>query len=148
MLIEHDKRDESNSMKLLYEDEAFYIPANLHIIGMMNTADRSLAMLDYALRRRFAFFEINPAFDNEVFKKIQSSIGNEKFDELIKVIKQLNIEIENDDSLGRGFRIGHSYFTPNINVRDHDGVTCLHAAAHMGHQAVVEWLVNREAHVD
>lgn len=61
MLIENDKR--GVELQLLYADEQFSIPSNVHVIGMMNTADRSLAMLDYALRRRFAFFEIVPAFD-------------------------------------------------------------------------------------
>lgn len=53
MLIENDKR--GVSLQLLYSDEKFSVPKNIYIIGMMNTADRSLAMLDYALRRRFVF---------------------------------------------------------------------------------------------
>ena len=110
MLIEHDKRDENNSLQLLYSDEQFYIPSNVHIIGMMNTADRSLAMLDYALRRRFAFFEIEPAFDSKGFKQYQNNINNEKFNALITQIKILNEVIKTDSSLGDGFRIGHSYF--------------------------------------
>ena len=57
MLIESDYRD--TSIKLAYRDEDFYVPSNLYIIGMMNTADRSLAMIDYALRRRFSFFEMH-----------------------------------------------------------------------------------------
>lgn len=65
MLIEKDKR--GNALQLLYSDEKFYVPKNVYIIGMMNTADRSLAMLDYALRRRFAFFDMKPAFEQEVF---------------------------------------------------------------------------------
>lgn len=109
MLIEHDKRDEKNSMRLLYADEQFYIPSNIHIIGMMNTADRSLALLDYALRRRFAFFEMPPAFDSLGFRDYQDTIGNAKFDQLIRVIKSLNNDIAKDPSLGAGFRIGHSY---------------------------------------
>ncbi len=110
MLIEHDKRDERNSMRLLYADEQFYIPSNVYIIGMMNTADRSLAMLDYALRRRFAFFEMSPAFNSDGFKMYQENIANTKLDRLIEVIKQLNYAIKEDISLGAGFRIGHSYF--------------------------------------
>lgn len=110
MLIERDKRDEKNSIRLLYENEQFYIPSNVHIIGMMNTADRSLAMLDYALRRRFAFFEMQPAFCSEGFKKYQENIANPKFDSLIKVVQSLNNTIKEDVSLGAGFRIGHSYF--------------------------------------
>ena len=116
MLIEHDKRDERNSMRLLYADEQFYIPSNVHIIGMMNTADRSLAMLDYALRRRFAFFEMKPAFDSDGFKKYQKKANNSKFDKLIEVVKKLNNVIKDDVSLGNGFRIGHSYFISSENT--------------------------------
>ncbi len=71
MLIENDKR--GKSLQLLYSDEQFSIPENLYIIGMMNTADRSLALLDYALRRRFAFFDIKPGFqlrDSKIIKQI------------------------------------------------------------------------------
>ena len=62
MLIESDKR--GNALQLLYSDEKFFVPKNVYIIGMMNTADRSLAMLDYALRRRFAFYEMKPGFSS------------------------------------------------------------------------------------
>ena len=68
MLIENDKRDEE--IRLLYKDEPFSVPSNIYIIGMMNTADRSLAILDYALRRRFAFYNMQPAFDTTKFKII------------------------------------------------------------------------------
>lgn len=108
MLIENDKR--GKELRLLYSDEMFSVPQNIHIIGMMNTADRSLALLDYALRRRFAFFEIKPAFENECFKKYSKSLENEQFDKLIACIKELNKVISNDDTLGDGFCIGHSYF--------------------------------------
>lgn len=74
MLIESDKR--GNSLQLLYSDEKFYVPANVYIIGMMNTADRSLALLDYALRRRFAFFNIAPGFRSEGFRKYRDSLNN------------------------------------------------------------------------
>ena len=77
---------------------------------MMNTADRSLAMLDYALRRRFSFFDMKPGFDTDGFKKYKESLKNEKFNALIDCIKELNEEIRKDDSLGEGFCIGHSYF--------------------------------------
>ncbi|MCL1826684.1 MAG: AAA family ATPase, partial [Candidatus Cloacimonetes bacterium] len=113
MLIEYDKRGEKNAITLLYKDELFYVPANVFIIGMMNTADRSIAMIDYALRRRFAFFDIEPAFSSEGFKMQQKVINNEKFDRLIAVIQELNTAIALDPSLGEGFRIGHSYFCPD-----------------------------------
>ena len=70
MLIEAEKREES--VNLLYKNEPFSIPKNVYIIGMMNTADRSLAMIDYALRRRFAFFEMHPAFQSEKFKSLNN----------------------------------------------------------------------------
>ena len=108
MLIEKDYRD--TEIKLAYNGEMFSVPSNLYIIGMMNTADRSLAMIDYALRRRFSFYEMTPGFDYEGFKKYQESIGNDKFDKVINAIVSLNHDIINDDSLGSGFCIGHSYF--------------------------------------
>ena len=76
----------------------------------MNTADRSLAMIDYALRRRFSFFEMNPGFETEGFIKYQNGIGNDTFDELIARGCDLNKEISVDKALGKGFCIGHSYF--------------------------------------
>ena len=108
MLIESDKRGQQ--MRLLYSDELFSVPENVYIIGMMNTADRSLAMLDYALRRRFAFVTINPAFDSDGFIKYQKSLANAKFNRLIDCVKELNAAIAADDALGEGFCIGHSYF--------------------------------------
>lgn len=116
MLMEKDYR--GRSMPLLYTEEEFAIPKNLYIIGMMNTADRSLAMLDYALRRRFAFFELEPGFGSEGFMRLQRQADNRKFDRLISVVEQLNNEICRDDSLGKGFRIGHSYFCGESNITD------------------------------
>ncbi len=110
MLIESDKRGEKNAMRLLYSGEQFWVPPNVHIIGMMNTADRSLAMIDYALRRRFAFFEMEPAFSSDGFRTYQTTIQNPKFDALVKIVEQVNDAITEDGSLGSGFRIGHSYF--------------------------------------
>ncbi len=119
MLIEHDKRGENGEqIALLYKDELFYVPENVYIIGMMNTADRSLAMLDYALRRRFAFFELKPAFDSDGFITYQLEKENNKFDTLITKVKDLNSEITSDDSLGSGFRIGHSYFITKEPITD------------------------------
>lgn len=111
MLIENDKRGEKHAIRLLYSDEQFHVPDNVHIIGMMNTADRSLALIDYALRRRFAFFEFQPGFQTEGFKKHQASVDNKKFDALVEVVNAMNRAISDDNSLGEGFQIGHSYFT-------------------------------------
>ena len=116
MLIENDKR--GVSLQLLYSDEKFSVLSNVYIIGMMNTADRSLAMLDYALRRRFAFFEFSPAFETEGFRTYRQEKSNKKFDNLIAAIEKLNVAIENDDTLGRGFRIGHSYFCTESEIDD------------------------------
>ena len=110
MLIENDKRGIKSKLQLLYSDEMFYIPENVYIIGMMNTADRSLAMLDYALRRRFAFFDLKPGFDSAGFNAYKDELNNEKFNALIQCVKDLNEEIRTDESLGEGFCIGHSYF--------------------------------------
>ena len=108
MLIENDKR--GKALQLLYSDEKFAVPKNVYIIGMMNTADRSLAMLDYALRRRFAFFDIKPGFETTGFSKYRMALDNEKFDKLINCVESLNREISDDESLGEWFCIGHSYF--------------------------------------
>lgn len=108
MLIESDKR--GIQLQLLYSDEKFAVPKNVYIIGMMNTADRSLAMLDYALRRRFAFYEMRPGFETEGFREYRMGLENEKFDKLIHCVESLNAVISGDDSLGDGFCIGHSYF--------------------------------------
>ena len=116
MLIESDKR--GVELQLLYADEQFSIPSNVHIIGMMNTADRSLAMLDYALRRRFAFFDIPPAFASSGFTAYKARVNNPKFDRLINAVEQLNEVIADDDSLGEGFRIGHSYFCTKATIND------------------------------
>jgi len=113
MLIENDYRGEK--IKLAYSDEQFSVPDNLYIIGMMNTADRSLAMIDYALRRRFSFFTMKPAFDSDKFIKKIEATNSEKFKKLVKCIMNLNEEITKDPSLGEGFMIGHSYFCNLFN---------------------------------
>lgn len=108
MLIEADYRDKRAT--LAYNGLSFSVPKRLHIIGMMNTADRSLAMIDYALRRRFSFFNMEPGFDSEGFINYQKGFANETFNTLLEHIKDLNREIMQDKSLGKGFCIGHSYF--------------------------------------
>lgn len=120
MLIETDKR--GIELQLLYSDEKFSVPANVYIIGMMNTADRSLAMLDYALRRRFAFIDLKPGFETVGFRTYRMELENDKFNRLIAAVETLNNVISVDDSLGDGFCIGHSYFC-NLNQDSMDDQT-------------------------
>lgn len=108
MLIEKDYRGEKAT--LAYNGMSFSVPKNVYIIGMMNTADRSLAMIDYALRRRFSFFDMEPGFASEGFSKYQHSLNNDTFNAIIDKIQELNKKITLDKSLGKGFCIGHSYF--------------------------------------
>lgn len=110
MLIESDKRGEEYSADLIYSGDSFSVPENLYIIGMMNTADRSLAMIDYALRRRFAFYTMKPAFDDPTFKSQYANVSCELFHKAIAAVENLNKVILSDSSLGAGFEIGHSYF--------------------------------------
>ena len=115
MLIETDKRGKEHPLKLVYGGKPFYIPDNLHIIGMMNTADRSLAMIDYALRRRFSFYTMQPAFENadqNGFGDYMADIQCELYHSVIAKIRELNHAIRHDSTLGKGFEIGHSYFAP------------------------------------
>ena len=108
MLIEKDYRGNDNKVKLAYRDELFSVPKNLYIIGMMNTADRSLAMIDYALRRRFSFYGMKPEFDSLISEKPFITPQDDKVLNVINAIKVLNGKILR--SLGEGFCIGHSYF--------------------------------------
>ncbi|MDN5304382.1 MAG: 5-methylcytosine-specific restriction enzyme [Fusobacteriaceae bacterium] len=124
LLIEKDKRGKEYSIPLTYSninDDKFYIPENLYIIGTMNTADRSLSIVDYALRRRFSFLNIEPQF-NEKFKEklIENGIDDEFAEKILVKIKTLNIFIENDQRLGKGYKIGHSYFTPTEKIENQD----------------------------
>lgn len=114
LLIEADKRGPDNAVSLTYgsaNDEKFFIPDNLFVIGTMNTADRSLAVVDYALRRRFAFVDVNPSFD----QSFKNELLNNGVDEgitgkIVERMRYLNKQITDDQTLGRGFQIGHSYF--------------------------------------
>lgn len=108
MLIENGYR--GKTVQLAYRKEEFAVPENLYLIGMMNTADRSLAMIDYALRRRFSFFTMHPGLDSAGFKAEISRHDDTRVEKVVEVIRQLNSAIANDDSLGEGFCIGHSYF--------------------------------------
>lgn len=119
MLIEPDKRGLEYAVPLTYAqsiDEKFHIPSNLYLIGTMNTADRSLAIVDYALRRRFRFIELWPQFDSQKFKKVLLDKGIEKslLNTIIDKLGDLNKKISEDQKdLGPGYQIGHSFFCPN-----------------------------------
>ena len=123
MLIEADKRGPNNQIALTYskKEERFYVPENVHLIGTMNTADRSLSIVDYALRRRFSFINLVPNF-NDRFKVFltEKGISKKVISSIVSKINSLNEEIENDDSLGDGFKIGHSYFcnTPKSGTNE------------------------------
>lgn len=117
MLIEPDKR--GNELQLLYSGEKFNVPRNIYIVGLMNTADRSIAMIDYALRRRFVFFDMKPGFESDGFKEYMRSFGNPAFESLINCVKDLNKAITEDPSLGGGFCVGHSYFS-NLKSVDNE----------------------------
>ena len=108
LLIEHDKRGKEFEMPLTYSGEKFFVPENVYIIGMMNTADRSLAMIDYALRRRFSFVQVEPGFNNSEFEKYIKKDNESLGERILAEINALNADIRND--LGAGFQVGHSYF--------------------------------------
>lgn len=114
MLIEADKRDEKFALKLTYaedEEDRFYVPQNLYIIGTMNTADRSLAIVDYALRRRFAFVTLQPDYGDN-FRSFLSTKGltTGLVEHICSTLTKVNSKIKEDVNLGEGFQIGHSYF--------------------------------------
>lgn len=123
MLIEPDKRGKEFSIRLTYsgaENGKFFLPENLYIIGTMNTADRSLAIVDYALRRRFVFVDINPAFHDPRFASLlmENGINNNLITKIISRLDDLNQTISGDNNLGRWFSIGHSYFCAKPRVTD------------------------------
>jgi 5-methylcytosine-specific restriction enzyme B len=114
LLIESDKRGNDYGVSLTYfhsNDSKFYIPDNVYIIGTMNTADRSLAMVDYALRRRFVFINVMPNF-NQNFENelINNGVDEGIVERIVSRIESLNQQIKEDANLGKGFQIGHSYF--------------------------------------
>jgi len=119
-LIEADKRDEKWAVSLTYSADRFWIPPNLYIIGMMNTADKSLAVVDYALRRRFVFFDVNPAFESPCFDYLLEKKGvSPKTVKHIKLnMSKINQTIANLPQLGPGFQIGHSFFIPQHHIED------------------------------
>ena len=116
-LIDKDYR--GVPMKLANYKKSIIIPKNVYIIGLMNTADRSLAMLDFALRRRFQFFTLEPAFDNQQFKTYKEKLNSEAFNSVIDAVMKLNSEvIAKDPTLGKGFCIGHSYFCNQKEINE------------------------------
>lgn len=113
LLIEKDKRGKKYAVPLTYSSSnelKFYIPKNVHLIGTMNTADRSLAVVDYALRRRFAFINVMPVFNDKFRNHLLNNADEGIVDKIIQRIGQLNEIIKSDKNLGNGFQIGHSYF--------------------------------------
>ncbi len=119
MLIEPDKRGKEHAIPLTYSQdphERFYIPENLHFIGTMNTADRSLAMVDYALRRRFRFIRLKPGFSDAAFRRCLEAAGAAPglIEKIISRMGALNQAVTEDaKNLGEGYMIGHSYFCPS-----------------------------------
>ena len=116
-LLEADKRTPDDALTLAYQhttNERFHIPSNLYVIGTMNLADRSLALVDFALRRRFAFFDLEPAI-NETWRDWvhrQCEIPTDFLTDISQRIGSLNDQIAADRNLGRQFRIGHSFVVP------------------------------------
>lgn len=121
MLIEADKRGVEFSIPLTYSassEDTFFVPSNVYLLGLMNTADRSLSMVDYALRRRFSFLTLNPGFKSPKFADFlrEHKAGEELINRVISDMSALNAEIEGDRSnLGPGFTIGHSYFCGGLS---------------------------------
>ena len=118
MLLESDKRKEEFALPLTYaaeDQDKFYIPENVYLIGTMNTADRSLSMVDYALRRRFAFVKLEPGFASPGFQEFLLGKGatQEIVNDIRNRMSQVNALITEDSvNLGGGYQIGHSFFVP------------------------------------
>lgn len=114
LLLEADKRDPQYALPLTYRkpDEApFYVPPNLFVIGTMNTADRSLALVDYALRRRFTFVDLAPHLDGKLVAHLaQAGVPAALATSVLERVRKLNQQLVKDRNLGAGFQIGHSYF--------------------------------------
>lgn len=116
MLIEADKRGSDWAMPLTYGsnlDDKFYVPENLYLLGLMNTADRSLAMVDYALRRRFAFVDIEPGYNTDTFRSylLAKGANDALITKIVNKMSLVNERIRKDaTNLGKGYCIGHSFF--------------------------------------
>ena len=121
VLLEADKRGPDHGVTLSYSgdlQDRFSIPKNLYVIGTMNTADRSLALVDYALRRRFGFFQAEPKFGSRKFKAhLQHlNVPEKVIDRIVSVMTSLNKAISSSKTLGPGFCIGHSFFCASETV--------------------------------
>lgn len=119
-LLECDKRSEAHRVALAYSKEPFYVPKNVYVIGTMNTADRSLALVDYALRRRFRFQSLEPAFDQPAFREYLQTCGASEaiIATIIDRVTALNTAIREDPALGPAYLIGHSFFCPASSIQD------------------------------
>ena len=116
-LIEGSKRNPEDALALSYprfDGEQYYLPDNLYLLGTMNIADRSLALVDLALRRRFSFETLEPAFTDAWAADLATKLPNDPG--LVTTIRSrihdLNTTIEQDSMLGPNFLIGHSFLTP------------------------------------
>ena len=114
LLLEADKRGPAHALRLPYappEAPRFYVPENLYVIGTLNLADRSLAPLDYALRRRFAFVSLHPQFGQPLQKLlVNQGVPAALAESVISKMQHLNQAIADDPELGPDFQVGHSYF--------------------------------------
>jgi len=106
-LIEADKRNEAAASTLPYSQKPFWVPPNLHLLGTMNTADRSISLMDIAIRRRFCFVECRP--DPEVLTQSPNYLREVEGVSLAKLLASINARLL-DAGVDRDRAIGHSYF--------------------------------------
>ena len=118
MLIEADKRKAEFGVSLQHrrdDDERFFVPKNVYIIGTMNLADRSLTGMNVAMRRRFGFVDLKPQFGESVFTNWLSDETEMPPDMQARIntrMATLNSTIADDASLGFNYAVGHSFFCP------------------------------------
>jgi 5-methylcytosine-specific restriction protein B len=119
-LLDAGKRTPKEALELCYPDadgkrRSVHIPQNLYVIGTMNVADRSLALVDLALRRRFAFADLEPTFGQRWRDWVVNERGVDAalVADLEARMGKLNEQIAADARLGKHYRIGHSYVTPD-----------------------------------
>ncbi|MHA1748312.1 MAG: McrB family protein [Promethearchaeota archaeon] len=98
----------NKKIKTIYLNDEITIPNNLFIIGTMNTADRNLAIMDFALRRRFVFYELEPNFEYLKSWLIVNGTDSDLAAQLSDLMMAINIRLRND--FGREYRLGHTYF--------------------------------------